>query len=84
LPDASKSTARFHAVASCDGIASTDLFLVPTISFRLLCELLILKHGRRELLWVGVTAHPTAEWIARRLTEAYGWQRAPRYNHPRP
>jgi transposase InsO family protein len=41
--------------------------------------LLILQHGRRELLWVGVTAHPTAEWIARQLTEACGWQRAPRY-----
>jgi transposase InsO family protein len=62
-----------------DGIASMDLFLVPTISFRLLYGLLILQHGRRELLWVGVTAHPTAEWIARQLTEAYGWQRAPRY-----
>jgi transposase InsO family protein len=62
-----------------DGIASMDLFVVPTISFRLLYGLLILQHGRRELLWMGVTAHPTAEWIARQLTEAYGWQRAPRY-----
>ena len=44
---------------------------VPTISFRLLYGLLILQHGRRELLWVGVTAHPTAEWIARQLTEAH-------------
>jgi len=41
--------------------------------------LLILQHGRRELLWIGVTPHPTAEWIARQLTEAYGWQRTPRY-----
>ena len=70
-----KTFLRNHA----DGIASMDLFLVPTISFRLLYGLLILQHGRRELLWVGVTAHPTAEWIARQLTEAYGWQRAPRY-----
>ena len=56
-----------------------DLFLVPTISFRLLYGLLILQHSRRELLWLGVTAHPSAEWIARQLTEAYGWQQAPRY-----
>jgi transposase InsO family protein len=70
-----KTFLRNHA----DGIASMDLFLVPTISFRLLYGLLILQHGRRELLWVGVTAHPTAGWIARQLTEAYGWQRAPRY-----
>src|SRR5881397_904085 len=41
-----------------DGIASMDLFLVPTISFRLLYGFLILRHSRRELLWLGVTAHP--------------------------
>jgi hypothetical protein len=52
-----------------DGIASMDLFLVPTISFRLLYGLLILQHSRRKLLWLGVTAHPSAEWIARQLTE---------------
>src|SRR5262249_26162931 len=61
------------------GIGSMDLFLVPTISFRLLYGLLILRHARRELLWLGVTAHPSAEWIVGQLTEAYGWQQAPRY-----
>jgi transposase InsO family protein len=62
-----------------DGIASMDLFVVPTVSFRLLYGLLILQHDRRQILWLGVTAHPTAEWIARQLTEAYGWTAAPRY-----
>jgi transposase InsO family protein len=62
-----------------DGIGSMDLFLVPTISFRLLYGLLILRHARRELLWLSVTAHPNAEWIVGQLTEAYGWQQAPRY-----
>jgi transposase InsO family protein len=56
-----------------------DLFVVPTISFRLLYGLLILRHKRRRLLWLGATAHPTAEWIARQLTEACGWDEAPRY-----
>ena len=51
-----------------DGIASMDLFVVPTISFRLLYGFLILQHSRRELLWLGVTEHPSAEWIARQLT----------------
>jgi hypothetical protein len=51
---------RNHA----DGIASMDLFVVPTISFQLLYGLLILQHGRRQILWLGVTAHPTADWIA--------------------
>src|SRR6266540_581742 len=70
-----KTFLRNHA----DGIASMDLFVVPTISFRLLYGLLILQHGRRQILWLGVTAHPMAEWSARQLTEAYGWKAAPRY-----
>jgi hypothetical protein len=55
-----------------DAIASMDMFVVPTISFRLLYGLLVLGHSRREFLWVGVTAHPNAEWLARQLTEACG------------
>jgi len=60
---------RSHA----DGIASMDLFVVPTVSFRLLYGFLILRHSRREILWLSVTAHPSTEWIARQLTEACGW-----------
>jgi len=66
---------RSHA----DGIVAMDLFVVPTISFRLLYGLLIMGHGRRQILWFGVTAHPTAEWIANQLTEACGWEQIPRY-----
>ncbi|HWX29265.1 MAG TPA: integrase core domain-containing protein, partial [Steroidobacteraceae bacterium] len=54
-------------------------FVVPTLSFRLLYGLLILHHDRRQILGLGVTAHPTAEWISHQLTEAYGWKVAPRY-----
>jgi transposase InsO family protein len=70
-----KTFLRNHA----DGIASMDLFVVPTISFQLLYGLLILRHGRREILWLGATTHPSAEWISRQLTEAYGWEQGPRY-----
>jgi transposase InsO family protein len=56
-----------------------DLFVVPTVSFRLLYGLLILQHGRRQIMWLGATAHPTAEWITRQLMEAYGWKAAPQY-----
>ena len=66
---------RNHA----DGIAAMDLFAVPTISFRLLYGLLILRHERRRLLWLETTTHPTAEWIAQQLTESCGWGEAPRY-----
>ena len=70
-----KTFLRNHA----DGIAAMDLFVVPTISFRLLYGLLIMGHGRRQILWFGVTTHPTAEWIANQLTEACGWEQTPRY-----
>src|ERR1700759_3816067 len=70
-----KTFLRNHA----DGIAAIDLFVVPTISFRLLYGLLIMGHGRRQVIWLGVTTHPTAEWIANQLTEACGWQQLPRY-----
>jgi transposase InsO family protein len=69
-----KTFLRNHA----DGIVAMDLFVVPTISFRLLYGLLIMGHGRRQILWFGVTAHPTAEWIANQLTEACGWEQIPR------
>ncbi len=70
-----KTFLRNHA----DGIASMDLFVVPTLSFRLLYGLLILSHGRRQILRLGVTAHPSAEWMARQLTEACGWEWTPKY-----
>jgi hypothetical protein len=51
-------------------IAAMDLFVVPTIGFDLLYALLIVRLDRRQLVWINVTQHPTAEWIARQLTEA--------------
>ncbi len=38
-----------------------------------------MRHSRRQILWFGVTAHPTAEWLANQLMEACGWERAPRF-----
>jgi len=70
-----KTFLRNHA----EGIAAMDLFVVPTISFRLLYGLLIMGHDRRQILWLEVTTHPTTEWIANQLTEACGWEQIPRY-----
>src|SRR5260370_966409 len=70
-----KTFLRNHAA----GIAAMDLLVVPTIGFRLLYVLVILGHHRRRILSFGVTSHPTAEWIARRITDAFPWTEAPRY-----
>ena len=60
-------------------IAAMDLFVVPTIGFDLLYAFVIVRLGRRDLVWINVTTSPTAEWIARQLTEAFPWSAAPRY-----
>src|SRR5215469_6750978 len=62
-----------------EGIASIDLFVVPTIAFQQLCAFLVLGHRRRQLLWFAVTRNPTAEWLARQITEALPWDTAPKY-----
>ena len=60
-------------------IVSVDFFTVPTIRFQLLYVFLVLAHDRRRILHFGVTAHPTAEWTAQQLREAFPWDSAPRY-----
>jgi transposase InsO family protein len=60
-------------------IAAMDLFVVPTIGFRMLYGLVIVRLDRRDLVWINVTTHPTAEWVARQITEAFPWDMAPRY-----
>ena len=61
------------------GIGAVDFLVVPTINFRLLFVLVILRHERRRLILLSVTDHPTAEWIAGQITEAFPWDEAPRY-----
>ena len=57
-------------------VAAMDLFVVPAIGFDLLYAFVII---RRDLAWINVTADPTAEWVARQITEAFPWNEAPRY-----
>jgi len=66
---------RNHA----DAITAIDLCLVPTATFECLFAFLVMGHGRRQLLWFAVTRHPTAEWLARQIVEAFPWNTAPRY-----
>src|SRR5712675_249316 len=60
-------------------IAAMDLFVVPTIGFDLLYALVIVRLDRRDLVWINVTTNPTAEWVARQITEAFPWDMAPGY-----
>jgi hypothetical protein len=62
-----------------DAIAAIDMCVVPTLTFDRLFAILVLSHGRRQLLWFEVTRHPTAEWLARQITEAFPWASAPDY-----
>ncbi len=49
------------------------------MTFHLLYAFLVVGHGRRQLLWFDVTRHPTAQWLARQMTEAFPWASAPTY-----
>jgi transposase InsO family protein len=60
-------------------ITSTDFFVVPTLSFKLLFGMVVLDHARRKVIHTAVTANPTAEWTARQLNEAFPWNTAPRF-----
>jgi hypothetical protein len=66
---------RNHA----DAIAAIDLCVVPTVTFECLFAFLVVGHGRRQLLWFAVTRHPTAEWLAQQIMEAFPWDTAPTY-----
>ena len=60
-------------------LASVDFFVVPTATFRLLYGFLVLRHDRRRVAHFNVTAHPTADWVARQIKEAFPYDEAPRY-----
>src|SRR6476620_4045267 len=70
-----KTFLRNHA----PDIAAMDLFVVPTIGFKLLYGFVIVRLNRRDLVWINVTTNPTAEWVARQIIEAFPWDEAPRY-----
>jgi transposase InsO family protein len=70
-----KTFLRNHAEA----IVAIDMCVVPTLTFDHLFAFLVLGHGRRQLLWFEMTRHPTAEWLAQQITEAFPWGSAPTY-----
>src|SRR5205823_12470494 len=66
LPASPRAGHRRHGPVRC-----SDHWLRPA--------LVIVRLARRDLVWINVTTHPTADWIARQITEAFPWAEAPRY-----
>ena len=62
-----------------DGIAAMDFFVVPTATFRVLYVLFVIQHGRRQILHVSVTEHPTSRWVIQQLREAFPGGEVPDY-----
>ena len=60
-------------------MVSVDFFTVPTVRFQILYVFLVLAHDRRRVIHFAVTAHPTAEWTAQQMREAFPWESAPQY-----
>jgi hypothetical protein len=60
-------------------IAAIDFFIVPPATFRTLYCFVVLLHDRREVVHFNVTDHPTAEWTAPQIIEAFPEDTAPRF-----
>ncbi len=60
-------------------LVSVDFFVVPTVMFKVLFVFIVLVHARRRVVHVNVTEHPTAQWTAQQVSEAFPWDGAPRY-----
>jgi putative transposase len=60
-------------------MVSVDFFTVPTIRFQVLYVFLVLAYDRRRIRHFGVTAHPTSEWTAQQLRDAFPWDTTPLY-----
>ena len=78
-PNPPSQTWRTFLENHVKSMVSVDFFTVPTIRFQVLYVFLVLAHERWRILHFGVTAHPTAEWTAQQLREAFPWETAPRY-----
>ena len=60
-------------------LVSVDFFTLPTATFRVLFVVIVLRHDRRRIVHFNVTEHPSAEWTAQQIVDAFPWDTAPRY-----
>jgi putative transposase len=60
-------------------LVALDFFVVPTVRHKVLFVLVILAYHRRRVVHFNVTEHPTAQWTAQQVVDAFPWDKAPRY-----
>ena len=60
-------------------LVSIDFFTVLTATFRVLFVFVVLCHQRRRIVHLNLTDHPSAEWTAQQIVDAFPWDTAPRY-----
>ena len=60
-------------------LIALDFFVVPTVTHKVLFVLLIQAHERRRIVHFNITEHPTAQWTAQQVVDAFSWGEAPRY-----
>ena len=60
-------------------IVSIDFFTVPTLTLRVLYGFLVLRHDQRVVVHFNVTEHPTVQWVAQQIVEAFPFDESPRY-----
>jgi hypothetical protein len=60
-------------------LVSIDFFIVPTATFRVLFVFIVLANDRRRIVHFNVTEHPTAQWTAQQIVEAFPFDTAPSY-----
>jgi putative transposase len=60
-------------------LAALDFLVVPTVRHTVLFVLVILAHERRRVMHFNITEHPTAQWTAQQVVDAFPWDEAPRY-----
>ncbi len=78
-PKTSSPTWKAFLNNPIDELVAIDFFVVPILDFRVLFVLVILAHDRRRVVHFNVTEHPTEQWTAQQIIEAFPWDEAPRY-----
>ena len=67
------------SIINVKDLVSLDFFTLPTATFKVLFVFIVLRHDRRRIVHFNVTEHPSAEWTAQQMVDAFPWDTAPRY-----